>query len=128
MCAPPAVEFRNSLEAKLGVELPSTLVFDYPSVAAIAAHVATLLPKAELPDTGAVTASDADFFSFVLDAPSDVPYPPALASGGTGGSRDVVAVGVAAVVTRQPAGIMAAGNPTRQGFLHCLPSLGDTVL
>ena len=42
-----SVEFRNSLEAKLGVELPSTLVFDYPSVDAITLLVASkLLPLA----------------------------------------------------------------------------------
>ncbi len=37
-----AVELRNSLESRLGVSLPGTLVFDYPTVEAIAAHVATL--------------------------------------------------------------------------------------
>jgi acyl carrier protein len=35
-----SVEFRNSLEAKLGLELPSTLVFDYPTVQGIAQHIA----------------------------------------------------------------------------------------
>eukprot|EP00894_Picocystis_sp_ML_P004398 jgi/Pico_ML_1/54915/g54.t1 len=31
-----AVEVRNSVERKMGTELPSTLVFDYPSVQAMA--------------------------------------------------------------------------------------------
>eukprot|EP00955_Chlamydomonas_euryale_P075597 362378-Chlamydomonas_euryale.AAC.2 len=35
-----SVELRNSLQARLGVDLPPTLVFDYPSASAIAAHVA----------------------------------------------------------------------------------------
>ena len=34
-----SVEFRNSLESKLGMQLPSTLLFDYPTVNAIAQHV-----------------------------------------------------------------------------------------
>jgi hypothetical protein len=123
-CVPCAVEFRNSLEAKLGIELPSTLVFDYPSIAAIAGHVATLLPHAGLSsDDGAATASDADFFAVLLGASGDVSYPGALAAGGASGSGSI-AVGVAAVATRQPAGIMAAGDPTRQdSYLHSLVRL-----
>jgi acyl carrier protein len=40
-----SVEFKNSLEARVGAELPDTLVFDYPTVAAIAQHIATnILP------------------------------------------------------------------------------------
>lgn len=35
-----SVELRNSLQARLGMELPATLVFDYPSASAIAAFVA----------------------------------------------------------------------------------------
>jgi acyl carrier protein len=39
-----AVELRNSLEAALGVSLPTTLVFDYPTSAAIAAFIAGQRP------------------------------------------------------------------------------------
>ena len=35
-----AVELRNSLQSQLGADLPPTLVFDYPSVAALAAYLA----------------------------------------------------------------------------------------
>jgi myxalamid-type polyketide synthase MxaE and MxaD len=44
-----AVEFRNRLEAELGVRLPATLIFDYPSLDALADFVGGLLPggKAE---------------------------------------------------------------------------------
>ena len=35
-----SVEFRNGLEARVGVELPSTVVFDYPTVEAMAAFLA----------------------------------------------------------------------------------------
>ena len=35
-----AVELRTSLGAKFGVELPATLVFDYPSIAALTGYLA----------------------------------------------------------------------------------------
>ena len=38
-----AVELANAVSAAVGRDLPGTLVFDYPSVAAMAAHVASLL-------------------------------------------------------------------------------------
>ena len=37
-----SVEFKNSLESELGLELPSTLIFDYPTTNAIVQHVLTL--------------------------------------------------------------------------------------
>ena len=108
-----AVEFRNSLEAKLGIELPGTLVFDYPTVAAIARHVSTLLAPAGAAASSAPTGSvDAAFMSSLLDsALIEAPggYFDLAASGGSG-----TAVAVAALVTRQPAGIMSGGDPTWQ--------------
>jgi hypothetical protein len=38
-----AVELRSALAAKVGCALPATLLFDYPTVAAAAAHLATLV-------------------------------------------------------------------------------------
>ena len=52
-----AVELRNALEARLGLQLPGTLVFDFPTVEAIAAHVVDRLqpagPVLEELETGA---------------------------------------------------------------------------
>lgn len=44
-----AVEFRNSLSSKLGIELPSTLVFDFPTVKAISQFVADQAGPIEKP-------------------------------------------------------------------------------
>ena len=41
-----SVELRNSLEGKLGLELPTTLVFDYPTMAALAGFLASKIQPA----------------------------------------------------------------------------------
>ena len=43
-----AVELRNALSSKFGLELVPTLIFDYPSVAALAGHLASSIAVAPL--------------------------------------------------------------------------------
>ena len=42
-----AVELSGSLQERLGLDLPTTLVFDYPTPAAIASHVAELAQRGQ---------------------------------------------------------------------------------
>ena len=42
-----SVEFRNTVESRLGLELPSTLVFDYPTIEAIVSYVSTQITPSE---------------------------------------------------------------------------------
>ena len=93
-----AVELRNSLESKLGVTLSSTLIFDYPTAAAVADHIASLLAPTVVPGSLApasaaaaaaaaavhaerVTADVAAVVSEVLGAPSLDPQQPLMAAG-----------------------------------------------
>ena len=47
------VELKNALESLCGSELPATLVFDYPTVSALAAHLSVLVaPSKEEKDVG----------------------------------------------------------------------------
>ena len=117
MCA---VELRNSLEVKLGIELPSTLVFDYPTVAAIARLVSTMLAPPGGAAAPAAGGMEADFLSNLLDTSLvDTSGFYDLAAGSSSGSG---AVEVSAIVTRQPAGIMAGGNTDRcvRGLPPCM--------
>lgn len=55
-----AVEFRSSLEARLSVQLPPTLVFDYPSLSAIAGYLDTMLAEQQGTSTASSAAAAAE--------------------------------------------------------------------
>ena len=44
-----ATELRDSLSTSTGLDLPATLIFDHPSVALLAKHLAASVAQAELP-------------------------------------------------------------------------------
>lgn len=53
-----AIEFRNRLEAALGLSLPATLIWNYPTVAAISAFIATKLGVVRPLDESSSLAAD----------------------------------------------------------------------
>ena len=48
-----AVELRDAFQEAIGVQLPGTLLFDYPTIRAMATHLARLVPSAAKPATSA---------------------------------------------------------------------------
>lgn len=60
-----AVELSNGIATALGLQLPGTLVFDYPSVSAMAAHVQGLMAPAGALVPAHVTAAS------LISSPAD---------------------------------------------------------
>ena len=52
-----AVELRNALNSSFQLELSSTVTFDHPTVAALAAHIAGLTRSCSVPDRQGRAAS-----------------------------------------------------------------------
>ena len=86
-----AVELRNSLEGRLGLGLPSTLVFDYPTISAIAQFISASLAAVE-----PSLASEAEGAALACSS-VDVASP-----------SDVCLLGVMGMGTRSPAGALEA--------------------
>ena len=53
-----AVELRNSLEERTGLQLSPTLLFDYPTVDEVVAHLQTLVPEARARDQVSLMEAD----------------------------------------------------------------------
>ena len=71
-----AVELRNHLEARLGLPLPPTLTFDYPSMDAIAGFVSSQLqPAAASTATGAARVMTRSARSTALDVAATAARP-----------------------------------------------------
>ncbi len=74
-----SVELRNSLEARLGLQLPATLVFDYPSAAAIAGYLGARVQAPE--PAGEDSGSEVEGGGFLEDG-ADAAAPLGLGAGG----------------------------------------------
>jgi acyl carrier protein len=63
------LELRNRLEVDLALKLPATLVWNYPTVVALAAHLAERMgvPLDTPPEDGAAAASEDDALARMLD-------------------------------------------------------------
>lgn len=69
----------NSLSTALGLKLPQTLVFDYPSIPAMAAHVHSLLQPADAtqqPIPQQLVPRSREVTSRAMDVSTPDPQPP----------------------------------------------------
>ena len=66
-----AVELRNGLAKSVGMELPGTLVFDYPSVTALAGYLSQ-----QMADAGGVVSDDASTMVSASSCRSEPTNPP----------------------------------------------------
>ena len=105
-----SVELRNSVGAAFGLELPATVAFDYPTVAALARFVAGQLPAAALDEAAVEGALDSPLPSAAAGRrPGKRLHrrPPALSgnagSASTAAVVDAVAAAAAEVLGEAPA-------------------------
>ena len=78
-----AVELRNSLQSQLGLQLPSTLVFDYPTVTALVDFLCPQLQRAvPAVATAQILGSITEATVSVDVAPARMPHAPAAAGKG----------------------------------------------
>lgn len=103
-----AVELRNALEKRAGLELPSTLVFDYPTVAALAAFLSSKVAAAQQP----AQAKDAGSVDWDSDEEGSLAGSLALSASDAGAAPRVV--GVSAVVARTAGGAILQAQPSDQ--------------
>ena len=68
-----AVELRNSLESVLGVALPGTLVFDYPSISAIVTYMSPSVAPLESAPVKKSLRQENEAFHYVADIASQLP-------------------------------------------------------
>jgi hypothetical protein len=104
------VELRNALEKQAGIELPSTLVFDYPTVAALAGFLASKVALSQQAPAELAADSDTGSQAWASDEEGSLDLQLMAAQG----MQQLRLVGISEIVARSAGDALLSPLPSDQ--------------
>lgn len=112
-----AVDLRNALASRFGVNLTATVVYDHPTIAALSKHIAGLLVAAQPKQATAAASPDANVDS-QRQAAAEFARLPVV----RGRSSRMITSDIVGIACRYP------GGATSESILVCASTLSSALL